>query len=246
MGRGETTQKPDFWTRVTELEQSAGIPRRLAQQVVSGQLSLNGALEKLALQDRVESLMRKHDMSRALATQVAIGHADLEQVLRKVRMRAHKEAHYAESVLDAAADDGRELGFALHGNRTVKGVITKLDRYEFDLKTDGGEERLHKLAVKYSFAPGDAKRVRRATRYDRARKDAPSDPILRPQDRYTCSDRRLFGYIDDGAMVKVVTLEGELFKGQITTMRRYEFVLKLKGGVEVIVFRHALAELGEA
>ena len=245
MGRGEPTQKSDFWTRVAELERTAGIPRSLAQQVVSGQLSLNGAIEKLALRDRVEALMRKHDMSRALATQIAIGHADLEVVLRRARMRAHKEAHYAESILDAAAADGRELGLGLHGRRTVRGAIASIDRYELDLRTEAGEERLHKLAIKFAFDPAQAKRVRRATRYDKARRAAPSEPIVRPQDRYTCSDRRLFGYIDAGVQVKVVTLEGELFRGRITTLRRYEFVLELKGGVALTVFRHALAELAE-
>jgi len=246
MGREQTKQSQDFWTRVAELERTTGVPRRLAQQVIAGQLSLNEALQKLAQQDRVESLMRKHEMSRALATQVAMGHADLELVLRKSRMRAHKEANYARSLLDEAAADGRKVTFALHGSRLIEGTILAIDRYEISVDTGGEEpEMVHKLAVKYAFAPKDAKRVRRATRYEKAVKDNPREPIVRPQDRYTCSDRRLFGYIDAATAVRVISLEGDRFQGEIQTMSRYEFILKLKGGVTLTVFRHALADLSE-
>jgi len=246
MGREQTKQNQDFWTRVAELERTTGVPRRLAQQVIAGQLSLNEALQKLAQQDRVESLMRKHELSRALATQVAMGHADLELVLRKARMRAHKEAHYARSLLDEAAADGRKVVFALHGGRLVEGAITAIDRYEFSLDVGQDEpEVVHKLAVKYALDPKDIKRVRRATRFEKDVKDNPRDPIVRPQDRYTCSDRRLFGYVDGETAVRVVSLEGERFQGTIQVMSRYEFILKLKGGVLLTVFRHALADLSE-
>jgi len=245
MGREQTQESRDFWTRVAELEQTTGVPRRLAQQVVSGQLTLNDALQKLAQQDRVESLMRKHEMSRALATQVAMGHADLDLVLRKARMRAHKDAHYTSSLLDVAAADGRQVAYALHGNRVVTGAITDINRYEFTVQGKDEPEVIHKLAVKYAFGPKDAKRVRRAMRFEQAVKDAPREPIVRPQDRYTCSDRRLFGYVDSEVMIKVVTLEGERFQGNIQVMSRYEFILKLKGGVMITVFRHALADLSE-
>jgi sRNA-binding regulator protein Hfq len=247
MGRGTPPpkQKTDFWDRVAEIERTTGIPKRLAQQVAAGQITLNTALEKLAQQDRVEGLMRRHGMSRALATQVAIGHADLGAVLRKVRMKEHKDAHYNRSLLDDAAADGRVVRFALHGGRQVEGVVKSIDRYEFDMDVDGASERIHKLTVKFAMVPDDAKRVRRALRFDKNLKDRPKDPIVRPQDRYTCSDRRLFSYIDDRTQVKVTLLEGEQFRGEITAMCRYEFVLKLKGGVEIVIFRHSLADISE-
>jgi len=242
--------KSDFWVRVEDLERTTGLPRGLAQQVAAGQLTVNQALEKLAFQDKVERLMKKHELGRALATQVALGHTDLEQVLRKHRMTRHKQENYARSILDEMLESGEVRCFALHGGRTFSGRVVGLDRYEAQLRSKdakgaGDPVVEHKLQFKYAYQLKDAKRVKRSLRFDRALKDEPREPILRPQDRYTCSDRRLFGYVDNQTSVVVTTLEGELFRGEIQWMSRYEFSLKLKGGVEIVVFRHALSDISE-
>ncbi len=244
--RRDKGEKSDFWVRVEGLEGTTGLPRGLAQQVAAGQLTVNQALEKLAFQDRVDRLMKKHGLGRALATQVALGHTDLEQVLRKHRMTVHKEEHYGRSILDEVHAGGEPRAFGVHGGRTITGTVANLDRYEVHLLDKNGETKVvHKLQFKYAFRVADAKRVKRALRFDRALKDAPREPILRPQDRYTCSDRRFFGYVDNQSSVVVTTLEGDIFRGEIRWMSRYEFGLKLKGGVELTIFRHALADLSE-
>ena len=58
-----------------------GMPFQMALAVAHGRLDLNEALERMARNDRILRLMKKHDLSRALATQVALGQADLDRVL---------------------------------------------------------------------------------------------------------------------------------------------------------------------
>ena len=94
-----------------------GIPFQMAMAVAHGRLTLNDALERLAQQDRVEQLMRTHDLSRALATQVAMGHADLDKLLRRRRMEAHREENRLRSILDEHTASGEPLALALHGHR---------------------------------------------------------------------------------------------------------------------------------
>ena len=66
------------------------------------------------------------------------------------------------------------------------------------------------------------------------------------QDRYGCSDKRLFRYLDSAVTVAVTTLEGEVFTGKVAWMGRWEFGLKLeKSDVEVVFWRHALADIAE-
>ena len=115
-----------------------------------------------------------------------------------------------------------------------------------DFAPDEGEAiRLPKVRIKFAYDPGSYKQIRKNMRWDAARKGA-SEPVLRPQDRYGCSDKRLFRYLDSSVTVAVTTLEGEVFTGKVAWMGRWEFGLKLeKSEVEVVFWRHALADIAE-
>ena len=230
-----------------KLAKETGIPHALAWQVARGEMSLNDVLQKLALKDKVESLIRRHDLPRSLATQIAKGQADLDVVLVKRRLEAHLEKWCTHSMLVAAAAHGRPVTLALHGQRWVTGVIEAVEQYEFVFREDGAEasERIHKLQAKLGCEADDARPLRRAIKRDKER-DAATEPVWKPQDRYGCSDKRLFGYLDGARAVRVVTLEGEVLTGDLQWMGRWEVGLRLKKGEVVTVFRHAIAELRAA
>lgn len=232
--------------RAQDLTRS-GMPFQMAMAVAQGRLELNDALERLARRAEVERLMRKHDLNRALATQIAMGHADLEAFLAKRRMESHRQENRDRSVLDEAAADGLARTFGLHGQRVVTGVVTTLDAYQASLKEGEGEpELVHKLQFKYAYMPDDWKKVKKAIRKDKALAKEPREPITRPQDRYTISDKRLFRYMDQGTVVDVTLLEGEAIRGAVKWFGRYEFGLEVKGGYGLTVFRHALHHVGTA
>jgi hypothetical protein len=71
-------------------------------------------------------------------------------------------------------------------------------------------------------------------------------PAVRPQDRYSCSDRRLFGYLDRGVELNVTLLDKSVMRGTVLWFGRYEFGLKLRTDGEVTVFRHALRDVSPA
>lgn len=237
----------DVRARAEELVRTSGILLPQALQVVRGERSLNDVVSGLALRAEVDALVVRHGLSRALATQVARKEADLEEVLRKARMAAHLLEHRDHSVLHDALTSGQPIALAVHGVAVVRGRVVGLDPYEVVLNAeDGVEHRIHKLQLKYAYDPVHYKVLRKALRYDSARKGA-HEPVSRPQDRYGCSDKRLFRYLDTKAPIAATTLEGEVLNGRVTWMGRWEFCLKLdKGDGWVVVFRHALADIGEA
>lgn len=227
---------------------ASGMPIQLALAVAHGRMALNEALEKMALRDGVTRLMEKHQLSRALATQIALGQASLDMVLATRRMDDHRVTNRARSILDEAQASGAPLTLLLHGRKRITGKILLVDAYMFRVENEegGAIEDLHKLQVKVAFHPESYKRVRKGLKYDKALEREPRGPVPRPQDRYTCSDKRLFRYMDERVEVIATTLEGEVFHGHVEWFSRFEFCLGLKGDASVVVFRHALHDLVEA
>ncbi len=223
---------------------ASGMPMQMAMAVAHGKLSLNDALERMARSEAVDKLVERHSLSRGLAMQIALGQIELAYVLAQRRFIAHREQYRDRSVLDEVAGSGAVLSFALHGQRKVVGRIDIADAYLLRIACeDGSTEDLHKLQVKFVFPAEEYKRVRKVLKSD---KEVPvREPIPRPQDRYTCSDRRLFRYLDEALEVVATTLEGDQLRGQVAWFSRFEFGLQLKGGASVTVMRHALHDLRE-
>ena len=238
--------KNDVRKKADQLVRDAGLPPNLAWQVARGDMTLNEVLQRMALRDKVESLVNRHDLPKSLATQVAMGQADLEQVLRKRRQEAHLEKWRTHSLLISAMEGKRPVTLVLHGKRWITGVIQEVDRYEFVIQPEEGEaERIHKLHVKFGTDAEHQRELRREVKKDKEA-EGESEPVWKPQDRYGCSDKRLFGYLDEATPVKVTTIEGEVLQGSVTWMGRWEFGMRLKKGAMVTVFRHALADIREA
>ncbi|MCA9573199.1 MAG: hypothetical protein KC656_35430 [Myxococcales bacterium] len=213
-----------------------GMPFQMAMAVAHGRLDLSSALETMAKKDRAERLEREHGLGRALATQVAMGQLDLEIVLRRRRLRDHREQNRDRSWLEV----GKAVRLGLNGGDTVDGTPLEVGAYAVKLSTREGERELHKLAIHYAHDPADWKSIKKAMRRDKAVADQKLQPVTLPQDRYGCSDKRLFNYVDTGVDVTVCMLSGELVKGRVLWFSRYEFTLQVRGGAEIGVFRHAL------
>lgn len=233
---------PEVERRIESLMSDSGLTRASATQVAMGRIALNDVLKKMALAAEVDSLMRRHELSRALATQIALGQADLGAVLFKRRMSDHLTENATRSVLTEALADKTKLAVALHG-KDIEARVTALDRYEVTF--DSEDEPVHKLQIKWCCPVMLKKKVRRTLGWSEL-KDAPREPLWKPQDRYTCSNRRMFGYLDRQAPVEVRLLEGEVFKGTLTWVGRFEFGLAIKNKVHATIFRHALVHIGSA
>lgn len=233
-------QPVDPRIRAKELHDQ-GMPFQMAMAVAHGKLPLNEALERMARLGRAEKLEEEHGLTHALAVQVTLGHADLDAVLWRRRLEQHREDHRAHTRLV----EGAALALGLHGNRLVQGRIVEVGRYSVTVHVDKGEpEEVHKLQIKYVYASDEWKRARKAIRSDKAVAALQQEPRPRPQDRYACSDRRLFRYIDDGTEISVTLLEGDVVKGIPMWFSQYEVGLSVRGDVEIAVFRHAFHNVG--
>jgi sRNA-binding regulator protein Hfq len=231
--RGKPVPDPAVKARADQFV-TQGMPYQMAMAVAHGRLDLSEALERMARRDRVQQLMDRHSLSRALATQVVLGHADLDVVLARRRLEEHRRSHRDDSCLVA----GAELVVVLHDARSLRGVVRGVDAYQFVFDADGAVETLHKLQVMYAYRPGDWKGVKKVIKG--GEKVVADAPALRPQDRYSLSDRRLFGFQDGQREITLTLLDGTVVKGVVTWFGRYEFAVRLKSDVEVTVFRHAL------
>lgn len=217
-----------------------GMPYQMAMSVAHGRMELNDALERMARRDRVNVLMERHDLSRALATQIALGQADLEIVLSRRRLEQHRRDHRDRTCLVA----GEPLALVLHDGRTLKGTVHTIDPYQFTFGSGDTIETLHKLQVMYGYAPDAWKAVKKAVKA--GEKKGVEPPATRPQDRYSCSDKRLFSFQDRGVEAVATLIDGTVLRGVIDWFGRYEFGLKLRTDTSVTVFRHALRDLATA
>ena len=227
--------------RVALLESRNGLTRAVAVQVASGHVDLDTVLQRMALLAKTASLMRRHELGRALATQVAMGQANLDRVLFKRRMELHLAEMGSRSILQQSVADELPLYFCLHGQRHLDGPVAAVEQYEFVI----GQESIRKLQLKWACALTDKKKARRALSWDKARRADPKEIFWKPQQRFGCSNKHLFTLMDREASIQLQLLEGEQFIGQVKWVGRFEFALAVKGGVELVIFRHALESLKE-
>ena len=218
-----------------------GMPFQMAMAVASGRMDFSDALERMARKERAARIEKEHDLSCALATQIAMGHADLESVLRRRRMMQHRENFRDRTILEV----GTHVSLDLCDGRTVKGEVSADLAFEVEILPEKNEETvtLRKLELMYGHDPSDWKLVKKSRKLDKALAKLALVPAKRPQDRYGCSDKRLFRYIDTEREVVVTLLHGAIFRGIVRWFSRYEFGLEVRGGAVVVVFRHALKSI---
>lgn len=222
------------------------MPLEVARLVAQGRLDLNEALKRMAFMDQVTSTMARHGLDRALATQVALGHADLERVLRKRRVDEHLETSRDRDVFAAALKSGAEQVIGVHGRQLVRGRVVGDEPYEVEVVDldQNATVRLHKTHIKFVCEGSSWPKARKAMTWDAVRKARAVEPILRPQQRFGCSNRRLGEAWDKKGEVTITLVEGEVFTGALAWVARWELGLHTKGG-HIVILRHALDDFRE-
>ena len=232
-----TVQRPEddqvVRQRASELH-DGGMPFQMAMAVAHGRMDLSEALERMARKDRAHRLEAEHGISHAVATQVAMGQVPLEQVLYRRRFAVYREEH-----LDTTAFVVGFEGVVITHDGRYEGVVEAVSAYEIQL----GEQALHKLSIQLLHARSEWKRAKKAIRVDKDVASLELGPVERPQDRYGCSDKRLFGYLDGEREITATTRGGFVVKGRLTRFSRFEFDVKARSGMIVTVLRHALHDL---
>jgi hypothetical protein len=221
-----------------------GMPEQLAMAVGLGKLSLSAALERMALSDRVERVAAEYDLTRALAMQVVIGHADLEVVLRKRRYELYKREKFSRSILATAHESNEELVLGVHGGQRLKVTITAVRDFTVSVVDQkGNEEELKKIVIKYAYLASSWKEAGKQMKLKSSDTAVDVGPIDKPQDRFRCSDRRLFRLFEEKQQVCVELLEGDSAVGILSWLSKYEIGINVGKSCEIGVFRHAVGGL---
>ncbi len=245
---GEAERKlsgPEVLARkIQHIQDSTGVTLEVARLVALGRLDLNEAVKRMAFADEVTSLITRHGLDRALATQVALGHADLDRALRKRRVAALLVAGRGHDVLEAAVASGAELVVGVHGRVLQRLRVTACAPYEIQtINLDNNEALLlHKTRLKFACEASRWPKARKAMVWDPVRKARNVEPILRPQERFACSNGRLCDVLDRQVEATITLVEGEVFVGPLAWVGRWEVGLRTKGG-DVVIFRHAIDDL---
>ena len=197
---------------------------------------------------RVHRLMSRHGLSRSNATQIVQGGLCLDKVTHRSRRKAHLAKYRSRCIFEKAARDGRPRVFAMHGQAIVIVRVKAVRQYEVDylllgpdLKPCSTLQTAHKLMFKFGAYIDHATKLQSAVQFCRFSSDK-AQTIPKPQHRYCISDKKLFGWVDAASTICVKALEGEMVKGTLSWIGRWELGLDVCG-VELIVLRHALANI---
>jgi len=219
-----------------------GLPTSMANLVARGKMDLNDALSRLAREREVDRLMERHGLTRALATQVSMGHADLDRFLLRRRLERYRKSERDRSFFDDCLPTKTPLALAVLGGERYMGVLEDVRAYEVVMEGDPARV-LHKLDIKLMWKQDDWKRVRKVLKRDKSIAERALRPAEKPQDRYSCSDKRFFRYMESDRKVAVTTIEGDHLRGTVAWFGRFEFGLQIRDDVVVGVMRHALYDL---
>ena len=197
---------------------------------------------------RVYRLMSSHGLDRSQASQVVQGNLCLDKVVHRRRRTEHLQKYLSHCTFAKAARDGRPRLFAIHGQQVQLMRIKTNRQYEVDflplgpdLRPSGELTTAHKLEFKLGAHVDHMPKIQGSIEISWADARA-TQPILKPQDRYCISDNKLFGWVNAANTICVKTLEGEMVKGTLSWIGRWELGLDVNGG-ELVVFRHALANI---
>lgn len=152
--------------------------------------------------------------------------------------------HEKDSVFEREAGKESSWSLFLHGNQRRKGRIRKNHTYEFDLLTEQGSvEQIHKVNVKMLCEASKEEEVLQRLKTNEALRSTPEGPHFGPRYRHHIKNKTLFPLMNRKEVLFFSTLEGEVLRGVITGFSRFEINLSLKGGVPVVLLRHAVFDV---
>lgn len=181
-------------------------------------------------------------ISPALATHVLDGILSREEALERQALLDYRKAHEEESELDRAFAERSLLRLGIYGHEIVEGVIEKMEPYDIVFVDAGGRRRgMPKTSIKFfSSAEIEAKQLERLIKEDRKVRSWGLGPIIPKGARNHIKNKTLFPLMRNREVVFFTTLEGDVIRGIIEAFSRYEIRVRMKGGVPIVLMRHAI------
>jgi sRNA-binding regulator protein Hfq len=159
-------------------------------------------------------------------------------------LQEYMKAHEKDSVFEREVGKESSWCLFLHGDQRRKGRIRGNSTYEFDLLLqDGTVEKIHKVRVKMLCEDSKEPEVLERLKTNESLKAAPEGPHFGPRYRHHIKNKTLFPLMNRKEVLFFTTLEGEVLRGVVTGFSRFEIDLSMKGGVPVVLLRHAVRDV---
>ena len=132
--------------------------------------------------------------------------------------------------------------FGLYNHTVLPATILDFTKYDLVLQGEGESQELPKTDVKYCYKAGEATKIQSIIRYDEETKKQDLKPIIQPKKRYRINTRKIAQARRTRQTIEVTMLEGEVFRGLVDWVSRYEIKMILENESKIVVFRHAICD----
>lgn len=133
--------------------------------------------------------------------------------------------------------------FGLYNHTQLPVTVSALTPYTFILeKSENEKQEFPKTDVKYCYKAEDSEKIQPLMRYNEEIKAQKLMPIIPRKERYHIDTRDVWQARKDRYPIEVMMREGEIFRGLVDWVSRYEIKLILANGAKIVVFQHAICD----
>ncbi len=132
--------------------------------------------------------------------------------------------------------------FGLYNHTLLPATIIEFTKYDFVLQSEGERQELPKTDVKYCYKTEDATDIQLVIRYNEEIKTQDLKPIIQRKKRYSINTRAIIQARRVRHTIEATMLEGEVFRGLVDWVSRYEIKMILENESKIVVFRHAICD----
>jgi sRNA-binding regulator protein Hfq len=152
--------------------------------------------------------------------------------------------NYAHSTFEEAAHLEALYCLHLHGHTTLQAALIADKTYDITITApDGSQQELPKITIKMLHPAELTDRVLPQITLDESVRSLGLGPITVARQRNFIKNKSLYTLMREQEPLVVTLLEGEILRGSIHSFSRYEIVLALQGGEQVVILRHAVHDI---
>ncbi len=161
-----------------------------------------------------------------------------------VGLNEYLSQNYEKSFFDKAKESGKFYDFHIHGHQILTAKVTENQPYQVQLAIKNGEKIFKpKIEIKFIHEHAHRDKVLNLISYNDHVKKQQFQPIINQRNRHHVKNKSLYPLMKDREVLFFTMLEGEILRGVIADFSRYEITVNLKGGIPVVLLRHALYDL---
>lgn len=159
-------------------------------------------------------------------------------------LKRYLDENYQKSSFDSALNDSSPWVYHLHNRQIVHGRIVRNLPYRIVLSGDAQPEmEIDKTSIKLLYPVSSARTVEKQIKSDPKIAARQIAPIISPKYRYHIKNKTLFPLMQQREVLFFTLLEGEIIRGLVLAISRYELTIGIKGGTPITVLRHAILDV---